>query len=88
MQIDLRQRVRENFRLGLEDVAVPVLIAGHTDGEFSVSTATVFEKLANGDLLKLIRGAPGRIWAGDSLVHAEVTGCWVWTGCLDLVLRF
>jgi hypothetical protein len=46
--------------MGPEDVAIPVLVAGHTEGEFSVSTATELKEVANGDLLEL--NGRGRLW--------------------------
>ena len=52
-QFDLRQRVRENFGLSLEDDAVRVLIAGHAKGEFLTSTAMEFKMLADRDFVEL-----------------------------------
>jgi hypothetical protein len=48
-----RKRVRKHLGLGLEDVAIPVLVTGHTEGKLSITAATVFEKLADGYFLKL-----------------------------------
>ena len=86
--INLRYGIRQHLRLGLKDVAIPVLVAGHAQGELSVSTASELKELADGDLLELDRGLAAGTWAGDSLANAGVVGCWVWTGCIDLVLRF
>jgi len=88
MQNGSREGVRQHLGLGLEDVADPVLIASHAQGEFSVTAATEFKMLADLDLLKLKRGWPRRTWAGDSLGHGGVFGYRGWTGCIDLVLRF
>jgi hypothetical protein len=45
----------QHFGFSPEDGAIPVLIAGQAEGEFSISTATELEKLANGDFLELER---------------------------------
>jgi hypothetical protein len=60
-QFDLRQRVRENLGLGLEDVAIPVFVTGHAECEFSVSTATELKELADAYFLEL--DGRGHLWA-------------------------
>jgi len=52
----LSQWIRQHLGLGLEYVADPVLIAGHAQGEFSVTAATELKELADLNLLKLNRG--------------------------------
>ena len=74
--------------MGLEHVADPVLIACHAQGQLFVTAATKLEVLADLDLLKLNRGWARRTWDRDVLEHAGIVGCWVWTGCIDLVVRF
>ena len=60
-QIGPRERIRQHLGLGLEDFAIPVLVAGHIEGEFSVTAATELKELADGDFLKL--DGRGHLWA-------------------------
>jgi len=57
--VTTRKRVRQHLGLGLEDVAIPVLVAGHAQGQLSITAATELEELAYGDLLKLDGGGMG-----------------------------
>jgi len=52
-QASLHQWIRQHLGLALEDVPVPVLVAGHAQSQLFVTPTTELEKLANGDLLEL-----------------------------------
>ena len=47
------KRIGQHLGFSPEDGAIPVFIAGHAQGQFSITTATELEKLADGDLLEL-----------------------------------
>ena len=53
-----------------------------------LTAAMELEMLADGYFLEFDGRRHGGTWAGDFLEHAGVDGCWVWTGCVNLVLRF
>jgi hypothetical protein len=48
----LRKRVRQNFGLGLEYVAITVFVAGEAEGELLVTAAAKLKVLADADLLE------------------------------------
>jgi hypothetical protein len=46
-----RKGIRQHLGFSHENRAIPVLIAGHAEGELLVSTVTKLKKLADGDFL-------------------------------------
>ena len=70
----MRKRIRQHLDLGLEDVAVPVLVTSHAQCQLFVTAAMELKMAADGDFLELEGSGPGAFPKFDGDL-----GCRTWT---------